>query len=100
MNHQDWKPVVLKKGKTTSQTSHRAPKSQRNLESDEPEKPKRLGMNEGKKIQQARCAKNMTQKQLAHVLNIKPAVIQEYETGKAIPNKGVLNRIYRALGMM
>lgn len=49
-------------------------------------------------IQQARNAKGLTQKQLAQQLQVQPQVINEYESGKAIPNNGVIAKIERALG--
>lgn len=42
-----------------------------------------------KQIQQARIAKKLTQAQLAQQINEKPQVINEYESGKAIPNPQV-----------
>lgn len=49
-------------------------------------------------IAQARNAKGLTQKQLATQLNMQPQVINEYESGKAIPNNQVISKIERALG--
>ena len=49
-------------------------------------------------ISQARTAKGLTQKQLATQLNMQPQVINEYESGKAIPNNQVIAKIERALG--
>ena len=51
-----------------------------------------------KAIMQARNAKGLTQKQLANQLQIQPQVINEYESGKAIPNNQVIAKIERALG--
>ena len=42
-----------------------------------------------KQIQQARLAKNLTQAQLGQMINEKPQIINEYESGKAIPNPQV-----------
>lgn len=50
-------------------------------------------------IVQARTAKKMTQAQLAQAINEKPQIIQEYESGKAIPNPQVLSKLSRALGV-
>mmetsp|Transcript_26065 Transcript_26065/g.77332 ORF Transcript_26065/g.77332 Transcript_26065/m.77332 type:complete len:101 (-) Transcript_26065:696-998(-) len=50
-------------------------------------------------IVQARTAKKMTQAQLAQAINEKPQIIQEYESGKAIPNPQVLSKMSRALGV-
>ena len=41
----------------------------------------------------------MTQKELAQKINVKPAVINEYESGKAIPNPKTLNNIKKILGI-
>jgi len=46
----------------------------------------------------ARNAKGLTQKQLAQQLNMQPQVINEYESGKAIPNNAVIAKIERHLG--
>lgn len=51
-----------------------------------------------KAIMQARGEKKLTQSQLAHLINEKPQVIQEYESGKAIPNQQILSKLERALG--
>ena len=52
-----------------------------------------------KQIQQARLAKKLTQAQLAQLVNEKPQVINEYETGKAIPNPQILGKLSRVLGV-
>ena len=50
-------------------------------------------------IMQARTAKKMTQAQLAQQINEKPQTIQEYESGKAIPNNQILGKMERVLGV-
>ena len=50
-------------------------------------------------IQQARLARKMTQKQLATAINEKPQVVQQYESGQAIPNPQILSKLDRALGV-
>ena len=52
-----------------------------------------------KRIAQARCEKKLTQKELASMLSLPFKVIQEYESGKAIPNAIILNKIEKALGV-
>lgn len=59
---------------------------------------KKVGLGLGKAIQQARTAKGMTQAKLAQAINEKPAVINQYENGKAIPNGQIISKIERALG--
>lgn len=58
----------------------------------------KVGLGLGKAIQQARQAKKMTQATLAKTINEKPAVINQYENGKAIPNGQIIAKIERALG--
>mmetsp|Transcript_7070 Transcript_7070/g.10134 ORF Transcript_7070/g.10134 Transcript_7070/m.10134 type:complete len:145 (+) Transcript_7070:91-525(+) len=50
-------------------------------------------------LQQARLAKKMTQAALATAINEKSSVINEYESGKAIPNGAIINKLNRALGV-
>eukprot|EP00286_Rhodomonas_abbreviata_P027127 CAMPEP_0181303816 /NCGR_PEP_ID=MMETSP1101-20121128/8778_1 /TAXON_ID=46948 /ORGANISM="Rhodomonas abbreviata, Strain Caron Lab Isolate" /LENGTH=69 /DNA_ID=CAMNT_0023409451 /DNA_START=9 /DNA_END=218 /DNA_ORIENTATION=+ len=49
-------------------------------------------------LAQARQAKNLTQKDLAARLMIPTKTIQEYESGKAIPNNALVARMERNLG--
>lgn len=51
-----------------------------------------------KAITQARLAKKLNQKQLGQMINEKPQVIQQYESGKAIPNQQIIGKLERALG--
>lgn len=50
-------------------------------------------------IVQARTAKKMTQAQLAQAINEKQQIIQDYESGKAIPNPQILSKMSRILGV-
>jgi len=50
-------------------------------------------------IARQRASKGLTQAELAQKLNVKPQVIQEYESGKAIPDGQMLARIARVLGI-
>ncbi|GFP78670.1 multiprotein-bridging factor 1b [Phtheirospermum japonicum] len=52
-----------------------------------------------KAIMQARMDKKLTQAQLGQMINEKPQVIQEYESGKAIPNQQIISKLERALGV-
>ncbi|KAK9813173.1 hypothetical protein WJX72_010086 [[Myrmecia] bisecta] len=52
-----------------------------------------------KRIQAARLDKKLTQAQVAQLVNEKPQVIQEYESGKAIPNPMVLSKLSKVLGV-
>ncbi len=48
---------------------------------------------------QGRLAKKLTQAQLAQQINERPQVVQEYESGKAIPNQQILAKLERVLGV-
>ena len=51
-----------------------------------------------KAITAARLAKKMTQSDLAKAINERPQIIQQYESGGAIPNPQILGKLDRALG--
>ncbi|KAI8998883.1 ylMBF1 [Trametes punicea] len=53
----------------------------------------------GKAIQQARMEKQLSQKDCAQKINEKPSVLQDYESGKAIPNPQILAKLERVLGV-
>ena len=101
MDHQDWEPVVLRKN-TERKTRYNAPghKKFKKIDSEDVEAPKTLGLSAGRQIQQARAAKKMTQKELAQKINVKAQLITDYETGKAIPSRAILNKINHALGIV
>ena len=102
MDYQDWKPVVLRKMTEHKRAVQRPTgnKKVKNLDSDDPDAPKTLGMSAGKQIQQGRCAKKLSQKQLAQQINVRPQVIADYESGKAVPDRAVLNKLNRVLGII
>jgi len=70
----------------------------RKLEDSEDLKHDKVDLSLSKAIMQARTAKKMTQKDLATLINEKPQVIAEYESGKAVPNGQIIAKIERALG--
>ncbi|KAI8644054.1 multi protein bridging factor 1-domain-containing protein [Parasitella parasitica] len=61
--------------------------------------PPRVDVSVGKAIQTARSNKNLKQSEVAQLINEKPQVVQDYESGKAIPNQNVLGKLERALGV-
>ncbi|KAG6333830.1 hypothetical protein ID866_5262 [Astraeus odoratus] len=61
--------------------------------------PPKVNPSVGRAIQTARMEKNMTQKDLAQKTNEKPSVIQDYESGKAIPSPQILAKFERVLGV-
>ena len=50
-------------------------------------------------LQKARQEKKLTQADLAKLINEKSTVINEYESGKAIPNGQVIQKLNRVLGI-
>jgi putative transcription factor len=56
-----------------------------------------VSLDVSKIIQQARQAKGFTQKELATKINEKPQVVNDYESGKAIPNQQVMSKLERTL---
>lgn len=61
--------------------------------------PAKVNPSVGKAIQTARAVKELSQKDLAQKINEKPTVIQEYESGRAIPSPQILGKLERALGV-
>ncbi|KIO04119.1 hypothetical protein M404DRAFT_15614 [Pisolithus tinctorius Marx 270] len=96
--------VVATEKKTTAggNKGHTGPDHQRIAKLDrenEVAPPPKVNPTVGKAIQTARMEKSMTQKDLAQKTNEKPSVIQDYESGKAIPNPQILGKLERALGV-
>jgi putative transcription factor len=50
-------------------------------------------------MQTARLELKLSQKDLAAKVNEKVSVLQDYESGKAIPNPQILGKLERALGV-
>jgi putative transcription factor len=63
--------------------------------------PQKIDQGVGKAMAKARLDKEpvMTQKDLATKVNEKPSVINDYESGRAVPNQQVLAKLERALGV-
>lgn len=92
--HNDWEPVVLKKP-PPAKPHHTPP----NEKTDEDGPPRQASLELRKQIQNARVARGMSQAQLAQIINEKPAVVQAYESGKAVPDCKVLQKLRRGLGV-
>ncbi|KAH7107780.1 ylMBF1 [Auriculariales sp. MPI-PUGE-AT-0066] len=61
--------------------------------------PPKIAPSVGKAISTARLELKLTQKDLAQKINEKPSVLQDYESGKAIPNVQILAKMERVLGV-
>lgn len=115
MDHQDWTTVVLKKKKPVKSAADTVavPKTiHTNKQNKNPTNAAKIEqkMEEGtftlpkvthnlqQQIQQARQAKNWTQKELAQKCNLTESVIKTYESGKAIPSQSDIDKMSKALG--
>jgi len=129
MAHQDWTPVVLNKtakskgltreqevniarrkgeetdsikkflGGQNKSSKHVCPNAAKLDEDTGDYHVDRVGFSFQKALQKARNDKKMTQAQLAQLVNEKPSVINDYESGKAIPDGQVIQKLNRALGV-
>jgi len=57
-----------------------------------------VGTEFGKKISQARVAKNMNQTEFAMAIQERVTVLQTYERGTAIPNPKIISKMEKVLG--
>eukprot|EP01006_Ploeotia_vitrea_P039451 TRINITY_DN66350_c7_g1_i1.p1 TRINITY_DN66350_c7_g1~~TRINITY_DN66350_c7_g1_i1.p1 ORF type:complete len:141 (-),score=71.74 TRINITY_DN66350_c7_g1_i1:49-471(-) len=125
MSYQDWKPVVLTKNRKSAPKGGAALASAQNSGQVQTQKKWAAGLNHAPSVHnarrldeetetfkhvrvthsfkvalmKARQAKKLTQAQLAQKLNVKQTVINEYESGKAIPNGQIINKLNRVLGV-
>ncbi|KAK7023849.1 MBF1-domain-containing protein [Favolaschia claudopus] len=61
--------------------------------------PTKVAPSVGRAIQDARLELKFSQKDVAQKINEKPSVLQDYESGKAIPNAQILGKLERVLGV-
>jgi len=61
--------------------------------------PQKISLTVGKAMQTARMEKQLSQKDVAQKINEKPSILQDYESGKAIPNPQILGKLERVLGV-
>ncbi|PFH49095.1 hypothetical protein AMATHDRAFT_76379 [Amanita thiersii Skay4041] len=66
---------------------------------DEVAPPPKVSPSVGRAIQTGRMELKLSQKDLAQKINEKPSVLQDYESGKAIPNAQILSKLERVLGV-
>ena len=92
--YQDWTPMILNK------TVSKGPVVRQVRVEDETEakRIKKVSTEMRTTIQKKRLALKMTQKQLADAINVRAHVVQEYESGKAVPDSKVINKLTRVLG--
>ena len=104
MNHQDWNPVVIH-GKAAP-ANQRPPQPHREVTKDQKLDREELGIHNkvslstAKTIQQGRIAKGFkTQKDLANAVGVNASIINSYESGRAIPDPSILQKLRRVLGI-
>lgn len=108
LEHQDWKPVIVrtKQNNTTSQVNQyksnpyqqKAKSIEKKADNDEL-KHKEITILMRQSIQKGRAAKGFTQKQLAQKCGVTVKIINDIESGKAIYNHNHLNKIRKHLGI-
>lgn len=90
---------TTKKFSSATNRQHSAAKNTAHLDAESEElHHATVSLSLGRLIQQTRQTKEMTQKDLAQKINEKPNVINEYESGKAIPNQQILSKLEHVLG--
>ena len=111
MDHQDWKPVIVRKNKnsdndkTGKNTTYKASQKQQKDASIEKKaendtlKHKQITLQMRQAIQKARNAKGMTQKELASQCRFPVSVINEIESGKAIYKHQHIEKLKRVLNI-
>jgi len=108
--HQDWKPVVIKKTKLSPSTSSSSSASSsasasasisvsKIKEEDDIKKPIMVDHELSLTIQKFRVQKGLTQKQLAQALNLPVQIISDYEKGSCVKNSLIVSKIKTYLGI-
>jgi putative transcription factor len=104
MSHQDWTPIIIH-GRSAPvklnppQKQYERTKEQK-LEDEELGVHKKVPLSTANMIQQGRIAKGFrTQKDLAVAIGVNVSIINSYESGRAIPDHAILQRLRRVLGV-
>ena len=104
MNHQDWKPVVIH-GKSAPASQkvarpHREVTKEQKLDQTEIGTHDKVSVSMAKTIQQGRIAKGFkTQKDLANAIGVNASIINAYESGRAIPDVQIMQKLRKVLGI-
>ena len=108
LDHQDWKQVIINTQNKSKQTNNKTNVKKLDSNTQKMMKIEKKANNDDLKhekisnklrtqIIQARNSKNLTQKQLANLINMPLQKISEIESGKAIYNAQDINKIKRHL---
>ena len=103
-NHQDFKTIIIKKPKDNIKNASKKVNngtlkiiSVEKKAEDGDLKQKKISVELRQEIQKTRCAKSLTQKQLASSVNLPLQIISDIESGKAIYNSQHITKIKRFL---
>ncbi len=99
MEHQDFKPVVLRKNnpKPASNpkpnTKPKSPDNEKNENDGNVVVPKMFTKEFGQKLATCRTSKNMNRKDLSLKLNVKESVIADIENGKLLYDGNIVHKL-------
>jgi putative transcription factor len=105
MNHQDWNPIVIHGKAATpvnrgSISKHHERTKQQKIEDEEIGTHNKVSLSTAKMIQQGRIARGFkTQKELANAVGVNASIINAYESGRAIPDVQIMQKLRRVLGV-
>jgi putative transcription factor len=94
---QDWTTVIFKKRKPPKQYAQNETQVKLKKLENEEIVIKKTSLKLRKAIQQARTTHKMSQSMLANKINVKSNVINDYESGKAIPNQQIIVKLEKVL---
>ena len=97
--HQDWNEVILKKPIPIKQNKGERKINNNNNNEEEIQAPPKSVQEIRIAIQQARIAKNFSQKQLASLMNISIQHIGQFENGKMAPSNAMIAKLERLLNV-
>ena len=99
-NNQDWNQVVFRKSRPNpvDQVRYHGSELSRVDQETDVARHNVVGLSLGKQIQTARIANGFTrQSDLAKAIAVRPEVIMTYESGKAIPDSNIMQKLRRVL---
>ena len=103
MNHQDWKPIILKdKIEVINKEIIAKPKNMQNKIKEDSEGNiliKKVSKEMAQQVVQGRIAKKMSQIDLAKDCNIDTKILGEIEKGNCVYNADHFNKICKSLGI-
>jgi|TARA_B110000902_G_C13727919_1_gene367768 putative transcription factor len=102
MEHQDWHEILLKRNtpnkvKDSNTGGKKGPSNSLDQVNKDEFKLKKVNKDLSSQIKKHRNSKGLTQKDLAQKINVKPSVINDYESGKALPNPSIINKLKKIL---